>query len=266
MEEKKPLSKVRENFNLRGLDKFSVDQNLLNCKLSGSELEDFKPTQRALGQLPHGNIGDYCYDQMSVDAENFVNKIEPFTRGLAKKSIEIDLQISGCQLYGYLSEISERGFVQIRYARKRVKDLINSWIYHLALCQEPSLCNRQTSYLICKDLAIQFDHVSESNQILEDMLTLFHQGLEEPIHFFPETSFKYAEQILGKAVSGELALQMAQKTWLGSYSVRSYSKSESEDPYYDLCFRHLDPLDETFKKIAVDVFAPLLVHCREIVL
>jgi exodeoxyribonuclease V gamma subunit len=266
LEEKQPLSKVRENFNLRALDKFSVDQNLLNYRLSESTLEDFKPIQRALGQLPHGNIGDYFYDQLSIDVENFVNKIEPFTCGLPKKSIEVDLQISGCQLYGYLSEISERGFVQVRYARKRVKDLINSWIYHLALCQEPSLDNRQNSYLICKDLAIQFDHVAESNRILEDMLTLFHQGLEEPIHFFPETSFKYAEQILRKAVSEKLALQKAQKTWLSSYSVRSYSKSESEDPYCDLCFRHLDPLDESFKKLAINVFAPLLAHCKEMIL
>ncbi len=92
------------------------------------------------------------------------------------------------------------------------------------------------------------------------------RGSEEPIHFFPDSSFQYAEHRLQNAGPDELALNKAGKKWQGADSAKKYAQAESEDPYYDLCFRHLDPLDDEFAKIAAKVFTPLFAHSREIVL
>jgi len=265
LEDEVPLSEERENFELIALDRYLVEQNMVKNRLSGMAFEDFKPIQKAIGQLPHGSVGDYHYDEMSIDVEDFVTKIERFSCAIPKNSIKVDLEIAGFHLKGRLSAISEPGYVHIRYARRRVKDLLKSWIYHLIFCHEAPPDYQQNSFLICKDSAVQFDRVSDSNRVLHDLLELFSRGLAEPIHFFPNSSFEYADQLLRRSASEQSALNKAQKRWSGS-NFSKYSKEESEDPYYDLCFRQSDPLDEAFKNIALKVFEPLIANSREIIL
>jgi exodeoxyribonuclease V gamma subunit len=266
LEDEGSLSDARENFILIALEKYLVEQNLFKSRIAGSTLEDFKPVQKALGQLPPGHVGDFYYTQMSIEVENFVSKIKKFIHAAPQDPIEMNLKISGFVLRARLSEISESGYVQIRYARKRVKDLLISWIYHLVFCHlAPSEYNK-TSFLICKDSAVQFDPVPESKQFLQELLGLFRRGLTEPIHFFPDTSFEYVVQKLNPSASDQLALIKAKKKWQGGNSTKKYFQAESEDPYYDLCFRHLDPLDDEFTKIAMKVFEPLIANSKEIIL
>ncbi len=264
LEEKSTLPDDRENFVLVALEKYLVEQNLLKARMSGSSLEDFKPVQKALGQLPHGHVGDFHYDEMSIEVENFVSKIARFTGAANRKPLEIDFRISGFDLRGRVSEIAESGLVNIRYARKRVKDILTSWIYHLVLCREAPPEYQQASFLICKDSAVQFMPVPESTAVLEDLLDLFRCGLEEPIHFFPDTSREYAEHKLNTSLSDQSALARAERKWRSGDSFQKYSQAESEDPYYDLCFRRVDPLDDEFKKIALTVFEPIFAFSKEI--
>ena len=263
LEEKSPLSEDRENFVLVALEKYLVEQNLFKARLSGSALEDFMPVQKALGQFPHGHVGDFHYNEMGIEAENFVSKIKDFTRLVAGKPIEIDLKIAGFDLKGRVSEIAESGFVNIRYARKRVADILTSWIQHLALCHGAPGQYPQTSVLICKDSATQFGAVPDSKDLLEDLLNLFRRGLEGPLHFYPEASRQYAEYKLNKSDSEQSALAKAGLKWLGPDSPQKYARAESDNPYYDLCFRRMDPLDDEFKKIALKVFTPLFANSRE---
>jgi exodeoxyribonuclease V gamma subunit len=107
--------------------------------------------------------------------------------------------------------------------------------------------------------------VTDSRPILQDLLGLFHQGLVLPIRFFPNSSYEYAEHLLNKAASELAALNKAKRKWLGS-QFSDYATGESNDPYYDLCFRQSEPLDEAFEDIAVRIFSPLLAHSKEIVL
>jgi exodeoxyribonuclease V gamma subunit len=256
----------RENFVLTALEKYLVEQNLLNARLSGSDLVDFKPVQKALGQLPHGHVGDFTYNQMSNAVEDFVSKIERFTGTASKKPLDIDLHLAGFDLKGRVSDITESGWVNIRYARKSVRNILSSWIYHLVMCHAAPPDYPRTSFLICKDSAIEFGPVPESEPVIANLLKLFRSGLEAPVHFFPETSHEYAHQKLTKSLSDPSALAKAGQKWRGGNPPRKYTKAESDDPYYDLSFRRVDPLDDEFKKIALNVFAPLMEHSREIVL
>ncbi|MBW1833239.1 MAG: hypothetical protein JRI62_00185, partial [Deltaproteobacteria bacterium] len=54
----------------------------------------------------------------------------------------------------------------------------------------------------------------------------------------------------------------SRKKWTGEYYRGSWS--ESDNPYYNLCFSKTDPFDKEFIRIAEEVFAPLLKHCRKI--
>ncbi len=266
LEDKISMLEDRENFVLIALEKYLVEQNLIKARLSESDLRDFKPVQKALGQLPHGHVGDFSYNQMSIEVEDFVSKIERFTSAAPKDSLEIDVHIAGFDLRGRVSGITEYGWVNIRYARKSVKNILSSWIYHLAICHQAPPEYPRTSILIFKDSAIQFGPVPESKGVLENLLNLFRCGLEEPIHFFPETSHEYAQQKLIKSLSDQSALAKAGQKWRGGDPPGKYTKAEFDDRYYDLCFRRMDPLDDAFVKMALAVFEPLFGNSEEIIL
>ena len=266
LEDKISMLEDRENFVLIALEKYLVEQNLVKARLAGSDLIDFKPVQKALGQLPHGHVGDFSYNEMSIEVEDFVSKLERFTRAAPRDPLEIDGHMAGFDLSGRVSDITEKGLIHIRYARQSVKNILSSWIYHLVMCHEAPPEYPRTSFLICKNSAIQFGPVAESNALLEDLLSLFRSGLEEPIHFFPETAHEYAHQKLIKSLSDQSALAKAGQKWRGGDPPRKYTKAESDDRYYDLCFRWIDPLDDGFRKMALTVFEPLFGHSKEIVL
>jgi exodeoxyribonuclease V gamma subunit len=263
LEDEALLSDERENFELQPLERYLVGQNLVKNLISGISLQDFKPIQNAIGQLPHGHVGDYYYAAMTIEAQNFVRQIEKYCGAVSRDPIDIDFKAAGFDLSGRLSSASDLGYIHIRYARRRVKDLLRTWIYHLIYCLLAPPDYEKSSYLICKDSAIQFGPLTDSLPILESLLRIYRQGLEIPIHFFPKSSFEYAEQVLRKSKPETAALLRAKKKWVGSEFAKT-AKGESEDPYYDLCFRQFDPLDEQFQKVAIQVFEPLLAHSREI--
>ncbi len=265
LEDELPLTDECENFDLNPLERYLIEQNLLKSSLSGISLADFEPLQKAQGQLPHGTVGNYHYNEMSIDVEKFVSKLEGFIGVTPQNPIQVDIEISGCHLTGRLAAVAEAGYIQIRYARQRAKDLLNSWIYHLVFCDIAPPDSRLCSLLICRDSAVQFDRVADSRPILQGLLALFQRGLEQPIHFFPESSYVYAEHLLKRSASEQAAMNKARRKWLGSEFAK-YAKGESEDPYFDLCFRRSEPLEEAFKEIAVAVYSPLLAHSREIIL
>ena len=253
LENEVPLSDERENFDLNPLGRYLVEQNVLQSSFSGAAIEDIEPVQKALGQLPHGNVGAYHFSEIGIEVERFLISLERFSPAEQPTPIEIDFKISGYHIRDRISEVSKAGYVHIRYARQRAKDLLKTWIHHLACCHAAPTGSPQTGFLICKDSAVQFERVTDSRKILQDLLGLFQEGLILPIHFFPESSHEYAEHLLKKTAHEQAALKKASRKWLGSEFAK-HAKGESEDPYYDQCFRHSNPLDAAFEDIAVRVF------------
>ena len=233
---------------------------MLNTRLKGRDLDDYRPLQVAMGQLPHANVGTFHYNEMSNEIENFSSKIEPFTDQKISDPMEAQIEINGFRLQVRLPEIYERGLIQVRYARQRAKDIIRSWIYHLAFCELRPHQSEPGSVLIFKNTAWQLDPVELPRKFLFELLEVFKRGLEKPLHFFPNTSLEYMQQKQLKGKSKNAALKIAQKKWISTDFVRG----ESDDPYYDICFKTIDPLDASFQQIAESIFKPLLANCTEI--
>jgi exodeoxyribonuclease V gamma subunit len=263
LEDELQLTAERENFELDPLQRHLVEQDLFQTLIEGNTPEAFKPIQKAIGQLPHGNVGEYLYRAMSIEAQHFVNRMVKFTGTKSSTPIKVDLEIGGFHLDGRLTTVSDSGYVHVRYARQRNKDLLRTWIYHLVYCHVAPTDFQRSSYLICKDSAVRFEPVSDSVLILEDLLALFRQGLETPLHFFPNSSYEYAEQLLRKSAPESTALSRAARIWVGN-DFSKYNRGESNDPYYSLCFRHSSPLDTDFQINAVKIFKPLLDKSRDI--
>jgi exodeoxyribonuclease V gamma subunit len=252
----------RENFNLDHLEKYLIDQDLVAKKMSGVNLKDYFPVKKAAGELPHGKVGEFVFYDRSLDAEDFVRKIEGHikSKGLDHRGVELD--IAGFRISGTVDDFFEQGLIQIRYAKLKPKHLLNTWIYHLALHALDEPKKPVHSLLLGKDVAWEFTLVPDAGDRIRHLLGLYWQGMSEPLHFFPESSFEYVRQIQKMNRTQSDALNAAQKKWAGT----EFSRGESEDPYFERCFGNINALDEVFENIATKIFGPILNHSTEIVL
>ena len=233
---------------------------MLKNRLSGLNLDDMLPVQRATGTLPHGNIGKVRYREMSVDAEIFANTLENITEGKKLNNLDIDYEIAGFKIAGKITDIYEQGLIIFRYATVKPKDYLRAWIYHLLMCTiGDSKCARKTT-LLGSNLVYEFDPVQNPEEILEYLLQVYWKGLSEPVHFFPATSYKYAHLLLVKEKFEYDALGIARKTWDGN----DFNPGESNDLYFDLCFRETDPIDDEFERLSIDIFKSIFEYGRQL--
>jgi exodeoxyribonuclease V gamma subunit len=252
----------REMIELTTLDKFEIAQNLFRSRQSGMDLEDFRPIQQALGQLPPAHMGDALYNEMSLDADRFFNRIEAYVQTKISDPLDVDDEISGFRLNGRLTDIYDHGNIHLRYANRRASDLLRLWIHHLIYCRLKPENLPSDSLLISKNGALKISYTPKSREILESLLQLFRQGLSQPLHFFPESSLEYIQRVQKNPENPQQALNFANKKWLGS----EYHRGESADAYYQLCFKNLDPMDRSFEEIAKRIYLPILAQCKEITL
>ncbi|MGD2187194.1 MAG: hypothetical protein PVI71_13775, partial [Desulfobacterales bacterium] len=254
------LTDKREDFELNFLDRYLVGQDLLRSVLEGKDPDAYRPLQIAKGLLPHAKVGTFHYKELSVDVAHFVSKIKYLKDNKVVDQLEARIDINNFNLQVRLPEIYERGLIHVRYARQRAQDILRSWIYHLAFCEMKPQDRPPISILIFKNAAWQLNPVDDHRQFLANLLNLFKQGLEKPLHFFPNASLEYVrqEQINGKSKTA--ALKAAQRKWANT----DFSRGESDDPYYDICFRMVDPLDRSFQNISETVFKPILAYCSEL--
>ena len=106
--------------------------------------------------------------------------------------------------------------------------------------------------LICKDKVCSYEPVEGSEELLKTLLTIYRRGLIKPLHFFPRSSFAYAEAMEKSEEEGK-ALAAARRTWKSDFGL-----SERDDPYFCLCFGKVDPLDEEFRELAMEILGPIL--------
>ena len=186
--------------------------------------------------------------------------IAEYARGDRASPLDIDLKLEGLTLRGELSHMYESGLVHIQYTRIKAKHVLAAWICHLVYCVSGVNDRPLKSCLIGTDAVWEFKPLNQGGRLLQFLITLFQQGLLTPIHFFPESAFIYALKRIIQNRSEDSAREAALNKWLGNDFVRG----ESEDVYYDLCFRDSQPpIDDMFTKNAMDVFEPLLQYGRK---
>jgi exodeoxyribonuclease V gamma subunit len=171
--------------------------------------------------------------------------------------LEVDLRIGGFQIGGRLENIYAAGLLRFRYADVKPRDRLTLWLHHLVLNMIGAKGYPASSLLIGKDLQCVYPPVSESEKILQNLLKIYWEAMSKPLHFFPASSWVYAEA-LAKDEDEERAMRVARKEWLGD----DYSHGESEDPYLQTCFKNIDPLDEEFENLSQEIFGPI-VKCEE---
>jgi exodeoxyribonuclease V gamma subunit len=257
-EELAVLPDDRENFRLEGLDRYLLEQELLYHQAQGIDLDDLKPAVDARGILPHAEIGSYEFNCMSLDIKRYGDFLATYIQKRKPESQACQLMVGDFTLTGRLPGIYDDNCLYFRYARWNPGDMIRLWIYHLVRCCLTDVPPGKSWY-IARDAVFEFAPVSDSHMILKSLMAIYWEGLAEPVHFFPVSSYVYAEQMIRYAKTRAAGLRAAEKTW-----INEHSWSESADPYVAFCFAGLNPLDNRFETLAERVFSPIMANFREL--
>ena len=250
-----------ESFILKDLDKYLFEQGLAEKKLAGLDLKTIFPAIQASGSIPLGTPGKCLYETSRKEIEEFVREIETRRYGDPLDPLQFRINPAGFDLNVMVKNIYPDCLIRYRYATLKAKDLLETWINHLTLNAFGPPDYPDRSLLICKDKTWEFSPVEEAEKIIETLLETYLDGLTRPLHFFPKTSYKYAEQKIVKGKSDDAALQAAMQTWQGNYN---RERDERNDVYYQTCFGNTNPIDNEFKELALKIFEPILVNSEEL--
>ncbi len=258
-DEKGAALEERESFDVQGLDKYVLVEELVKRRLEGWDIQALFTLKKAAGQLPHGTVGECVYEKLIQEVDRFVERISPYIQENPLDHLEMDMNLNGFKLIGKVEAIYPKGLLRYRCTKVKSKDRLNIWIHHLALnCRNGSGPHPRFSRVAGSDAMWEYQPVENSQDILESLLETYWEGLKRPLPFFPEASCKYAET-RGRNRSHEDALRSAQNVWTGS---EWHPGELDRDFYFQQCFGHT--FDPEFQSIALNVFKPLLEHQRKV--
>ncbi len=242
-----------EPYDLSGLDRFHLANDLLECRLRGEDIEKRLRLARCDGVLPHGAIGDILLGKINAATTPVVREIKKLTGGSPLPPIEIDIESGGYKITGIIDNIYKPGLINYKAWSISEKDRITGWLKLLALALMNIPEYPAKTILIGSEETLVLNKPDNPDLILSKLIRLYDIGRKRPLYFFPKTSFKYAGGIF-KSGKVEQAIKSAAGKWYGS----DYSRGEGQDPYYSRCFNSLNFADSDFRETAETVFIPML--------
>ena len=240
-----------EPFALNNLEKFLIRQDLAAHTLEDKPLTYTHAVMQASGMLPHGTPGEFYYDGLLAANRNFMKKISGHLEGGRQDPVDVDIAMNGFHLTGCLANVYSGGLVTYRPAKIKGRDRLRAWISHLVFNHARTDAVLRGTVLVCEDKAIRYEGVTDTEKRLTELLNLYWTGLRKPLHFFTESSLAFAEAIFKKKEEDK-ALRAA----IGEWDNQKFP--EKDNPYYNLCFGQIDPLDDEFRELATIIYEPML--------
>ena len=248
----------REPFALAGLERYTVEQELLDRRLAGTCAAELYPSVRAQGLLPHGMVGELVYDASVSKIDDFIEQIEPYRAHASADPVPLVLPVERFVLTGTLSAVHSRTLVVYRYARAKPKDFLRAWIYHLALCASGTGDRTVLFVLDAKDAqptGWQFSYIDEAGVLLGSLLKLYWKGLHRPLPLFSKASFAFADKLRGKNGDEKKAWDAALDAFEGSDFTGG---GDADDPYITRCFPDGEFDEQEFMDLARSVYVTML--------
>lgn len=248
----------REPFAVEGLDRYQVQQELLERGLGGRDLQEELPLLRARGVLPPGRVGEVAFEKLRADVVDLISRLRPHAAGgpLEPLTVGLDLELTGgrFRIEGQLGRIHPAGLLRYRCAKLKAKDLARAWVEHLVwnVASPPGIV-RET-VVVGLDRSWRFAPLGDAEASLASLVAAYWRGCSEPLRVFPESSLEYAKRVVDTGDEG--ALGAARKKWVTTDP--RHGVGEDRDPYFARCFGAVDPLGDDFPELALRLFVPLL--------
>ena len=249
-----PEPSDREPFEPDFWDKYLIRQKVVDACLRGHDVTEFYRYVKASGTLPPGTQSESFYCKLAREAELLAGKAHQYIQGAEEERRDIKLSLDDPTLIieGTIANVYREQQLLIRCGRRSARDLLRAWIRHLLL---QASGQRIATILLDRDGTVSYAALERSTalQHLKTLAELFICGLTQPLPFFPNTSFAFAENLMTTG-SQKHAYKEARKKWNPTYM----SQGEREDVYIQTCFGVDIPEGDLFKQCSLSVFKPLL--------
>ena len=276
----------REPIHLDSLEKYQLSRDLLAMKGEGlAQPEILLARWRGEGRVPLGQGAQAVFAEIRETVRPIVEQLLVYGPGGADQELppvrrEIRLS-SEITLHGELSGRYPSGHLYWTNSLLHGKILLPVWLEHLFLSAVVPEDQRCETIVIGRDRdkgtaqVLRFSPVQEAANLLLELATLFADGFNAPLPFFPKSSLAFAQMMAaGKGTEQErciAAFARAEEEYLGN----DFAPGEGEDPYCRQLFGEALPVSPgyalygagkspTFAEVATRIFTPMLRQMEEL--
>ena len=241
---------AHEPINIDYFAERDIAEAALNALYAGESLESFHVQLRATGKIPAGTSGDLLLDRLWRDALNLMNKLQVFHERGNLQQVKLDTEVRGVRLQAQFNSVIDDGLICHVIGIPNSYDLLKFWISHLGINMLEGGLEGDSQMLTLGD-SFRFHSVVDAREVLEELISIYFEGMARPIAFFPRAAWAYMK------TSGDRC-RAANNVWQGS----EYHIGEGDNMYYRLAFREVwdRVLTGEFGKLADKVYGPLLEH------
>jgi exodeoxyribonuclease V gamma subunit len=235
-----------EPFDLDSLQSYLISDTIIPKMNASQELTPLFDRLLAEGEFPVAGQGTIIRQEITTQAKELLATIKDLIQSPVQP-IEVDLTVDTIQLTGELTSLYSEGFVSYRPGNCKGKDMLHLWINHLVLNLLQPDGVALHSYHAGKDKCICFKPVDQPEKELLTLLHYFREGQQEPLHFYPQTSYCWAK------AKEEERMKKAHSSWNPGYN----HNGEQDDLAYAIGLRGQNPLDTHFTELAA-LFFPII--------
>lgn len=239
-----------EPMELNYFEGFKIKQRFVEDMITSKDIDKTKKVITAEGMLPPGSLGKVILDDVAVKAEGFFDIVKEYLVD-KREPIDFNVELNNFRIDVRLDEIYAKGIVKYRASKViSAKYLIELWIDHLFF---NIYKDNKNSVFLSMEKKYFFKPVDHAKELMIRLLRVYEEGLRSPIKLFPDTSYNYILKLKTKEYTD--ALNSAREIWERE---NLYKRPEKDDPYYFICFKDQDPLDQEFIYLSKEVFGPLV--------
>ena len=236
-----------ESFTLGALDNYQLAESALSWSLDSGNEAAWRGLMVASGRVLPGTPGRLMLDDAWRKADEIVRRVDKLIDGNPFEK-PVDLTLGNVRLVGRVDRMFDAGRVFFRTGRVRDRQLVATWVEHLALnAQTPG----HMTYLVDNenDQSLSIVDRERATCLLTELVDLFRASDARPPRFLPETSRAFFE---GLAKGEYRARERAYERFS-----RGNAGSEGTDASYTRLFDLPADLDDEFARTAVRIYGPL---------
>ncbi|MHB1014599.1 MAG: exodeoxyribonuclease V subunit gamma [Desulfurivibrionaceae bacterium] len=283
LQEKNRVLQDREPIHLDGLEKYQLSRDLLAMKGEGlSRPEILLSRWQGEGRVPLGQGAQAVFAEIRETVRPIVEQLLAYETGEPLPPLRREIVLSPeITLHGELSNRYPGGHLYWTNSLLHGRILLPVWLEHLFLSAVAPGDQRCETVVIGRGSGkgtaqvLRFSPVPEAASVLLDLATLFAEGLNAPLPFFPKSGLVFARTIAsGKGTEEErriAAFARGEEEYLGN----DFAPGEGDDPYCRQLFGEGLPVSPgyilyhegkspSFAELATRIFTPLLIKMEEL--
>ncbi|RPH21999.1 exodeoxyribonuclease V subunit gamma [Buttiauxella warmboldiae] len=232
-----------EPFTLDSLERFRMNQELLNTLVQEGDAQQLFRRYRAAGTLPYGAFGEILWDNQLTEMEELAQKVRAERQN--GTSQEVSVRIDGTRLEGWLSDVQPDGLLRWRPSILNTAHGLQLWIEHLVWCAmggggESRLYGRDATEW--KFPALE---VAQATGYLQQLIEGYRRGLTQPLLLLPVSGGAWIKACYEPANDAilwdEQTQQKAKSKLLAAWEGNQRVEGEGADIWLQRLYRTLEP-------------------------